>query len=441
MKKLSKEIISLIQHIKLNESGWWEKVAKQIIISIYISKDNDPQDFNELYNHIKNDLRLKFDQNRLEKQFNILTEQKILIEKNKPKFHLSKTQFSKCKTDISKDDNLELEVKKFFIKLSNHYSNELNSHQLWEDVKNDLLNPLIKDIGIRTFEIINHTQKLDLLQNTSVKNFLNKYSNQKKEISKILLEFFNLDNKNVKKIILNHLNAYLFAEATNLSEETIIKIYDLSNCQTNIRAFVDTNFLLSLLDLHDNPSNDASESLINLLYEIKNKVDVKFYVFPITIEEFQNLLINVKWSLNRLKPTLEYAKSICNDENFSGVLKKYFQKCLESNTIINIDEYFEPYLHNFTVYLRSKNIEIFNEDLSKYSIEQYVIDDLHDQVDFRFNKIPEKEKKQLTKDEIEYKKQHIWNNFKHDCILWHAIKDKRPQFIDSPKDIKNWLIF
>ncbi len=48
--------------------------------------------------------------------------------------------------------------------------------------------------------------------------------------------------------------------------------------------------------------------------------------------------------------------------------------------------------------------------------------------------------KNLSKQEIEIIRDRIYDKFNHDCQIWHIIKDKRPQYIDSPKDVVNWII-
>ena len=115
---------------------------------------------------------------------------------------------------------------------------------------------------------------------------------------------------------------------------------------------------------------------------------------------------------------------------------------MKLNVLSHLREYFDPYLTNFSVCYRSKGIELFNQNVDKYSTDQRVIDDLMVQTDYRMARKIEKngDGKKLSEQEIEIIRDRIYDKFNHDCQIWHIIKDKRPQYIDSPKDVINWII-
>jgi hypothetical protein len=52
-KILSSEIISLVHHVKLNESGWWEKSIQNIIISTFGVNKNSPQNESDIFKNLK----------------------------------------------------------------------------------------------------------------------------------------------------------------------------------------------------------------------------------------------------------------------------------------------------------------------------------------------------------------------------------------------------
>jgi len=149
--------------------------------------------------------------------------------------------------------------------------------------------------------------------------------------------------------------------------------------------------------LHDNPSNEAAKSLTNLLTEVKNRINVKFYVFPITISEFQNLIQKYKDYIKNQSLLLSHAKTLIERDEISGIPKKYYQKCIEINKKIDVDEYFDPYINNLNVILRRNGIELQNQNLDKYqqTDNMSVNDDIIAQVEYRMSKYKE-EKKQKT---------------------------------------------
>jgi hypothetical protein len=440
-KILSSEIVSLVHHVKLNETGWWEKSIQNIIISIFGINENAPQNENDLVLNFEKELNTNFDKVRIIKQFNLLKSKNIIIPISDKLYSLSEDVYNEFRASLTTQKEIEFEAEKRFNELSIKLCPELTANQLWVELNEHLIIPLIREIGAKTYELISGENTISIEQYGQFNSFISRYKNEKAKVQSLLLNYFDFKNEYVKKYILHQLNAYFFIEATNLNQQTVEQVYTLAKSQTNLKIFVDTNFLLTLLDLHDNPSNEAAFSLLELLEEIKIRVKVKFYVLPVTILEFQNLISKFKDHLKKLKPTLNQAIAAENTDEFSGIIKKYFQKCHEKNTILNIDDYFDPYLDNFTVNIRKKGLEIQQDNMDKYSIDQRVIDDLLDQVDYRYNRNENAGKYQgLSIEEKQLRKQNIYDKFNHDCQLWHYVKDKRPSYIDSTKDIINWVL-
>lgn len=321
------------------------------------------------------------------------------------------------------------------------YVQKSKKKKLWSNLNEHLIVPLIQEIGAKTYELISGESAISIEQYGQFNAFITRYKENKIKVQNLLLNYFDFKNEYVKKYIIHQLNAYFFVEATNLNQQTVDQVYTLAKSQTNLKVFVDTNFLLTLLDLHDNPSNDAAFSLLELLEEIKNRINIRFYVLPVTVIEFQNLIGKFKDNLKKFKPSMNQVIAAENTDEFSGIIKKYFQKCHEKNIMLNVDDYFDPYLDNFTVNIRKKGLEIQQDTMDKYSIDQRVVNDLLEQTDYRFERNEKAGKYNgLTKEEKELKKQNIYDKFHHDCQMWHYVYDKRPAYIDSPKDVANWIL-
>lgn len=437
-----KNITTLVHHIKLNESGWWEKAVQNIIISFIGAEGNFPQTKKDILSKLISELEQGIDIIRLEKQFEKLKNQKQIVNPTGDLWILSDDVYDKYKEADKEQKDLEKEAEKRFVELAMVHCKDINPVELWNDFKGKMLFPLVKDIGAKTYEFISGKKSINLIELESFQNFAKCYNGEKGEIEKIVTQYMSFTDKVTRSFLLKLLNEYFFIEATNLDESTVDEIYKFSKTQQNLKVFVDTNFLLTVLDLHDNPSNDATKALLDLLEEIDNKVKIKFYILPNTIHEFQNLIYKFQDYITRLKPTIAYAAAVEESTEFSGIIKKYFQRCNEVKRIIPPEEYFDPYLTNFSVCYRSKGIELFNQNVEKYSTDQRVIDDLIVQTKYRLDRKIEKngEGKKLSEQEIEIIRDRIYDKFNHDCQIWHIIKDKRPQYIDSPKDVVNWII-
>lgn len=440
-KILSTEIVSLVHHVKLNESGWWEKSIQNIIVSIFGINENAPQSEEDIFSKIKNELNTNIDKSRILKQLEILKSRKTIINVSDNFLALSNDSYAEFHLSFLSQKEIEFEAEKRFNELCLKICPDIISKLLWNDLNEHLLIPLIREIGAKTYELISGENSISIDQYGQFNNFLSRYKDDKIRIQALLLNYFDFKNEFVKKYILHQLNAFFFIEATNLNQKTVEEVYNLSKSQSNLKVFVDTNFLLTLLDLHDNPSNEAAFTLLELLDEIKNRVKVKFYVLPVTVMEFQNLVGKFKDQLKKLKPSMNQAIAAENTDEFSGIIKKYFQKCNEKKSMLNVDDYFDPYLENFTVNIRKRGIEIQQDNMDQYSTEQKVVDDLLEQVDYRFERNEKAGKYQgLNKEEKELRKQNIYNKFNHDCQMWHYVKDKRPTYIDSTKDVVNWIL-
>ncbi|NLN96182.1 MAG: hypothetical protein GX128_08460 [Bacteroidales bacterium] len=441
-KILSTEIVSLVHHVKLNESGWWEKSIQNIIISTFGINENAPQSEQGILNNLKLELNTNFDITRISKQLETLKSQKTIIPISNDLYVLSEESYTEFKASFLAQKEIEFEAEKRFNELCLKICPNIISKNLWNELNDYLLIPLIREIGAKTYELISGENAISIDQYGQFNSFLLRYNkDDKMKIQALLLNYFDFKNDFIKKFILHQLNAYFFIEATNLNQKTIDEVYTLSKSQTNLKVFIDTNFLLTLLDLHDNPSNEAAFSLLELLDEIQNRVKVKFYVLPVTVLEFQNLIGKFKDYLIKLKPSMNQAIAAENTDEFSGIIKKYFQKCYEKNTMLNLDDYFDPYLDNFTVNIRKRGLEVQQDNMDKYSTDQRVVDDLLEQVDYRFERNEKAGKYQgLSKEEKELRRQNIYDKFNHDCQMWHYVKDKRPTYIDSTKDIVNWIL-
>jgi len=438
----NKEINVLIEHVQLNKAGWLQEGIKGIIKQIYGERNNPELTLLEIKDIIRAYQDLDIKNSEIEKSYNNLISLKILVKTEKDKYKLSDEAYEKFREEKKHFDLIEKETKKYFLQIveNNLIKNKISKEKLWEDFIELLIQPLIKKMGAKSFEIITGSYQ-DINYDNDVL-FFKKYETFDTEIKKIITDFFTNDNSFVKKFLLNALKTYYFIEASRLPQSELDKIYELSKVQSNLKIYVDTNFLLSLLDLHDNPSNEAANSLVTLLNEVKNKIDVKFYVFPITINEFKNLIKKHKEHLKEQSLLLSHAKVLVDRDEISGILKKYYQKSIKSGKLLNIDEYFDPYINNLLVILRSKGIELQNDNLDKYSQvnNMSINDDIIAQVEYRLKNYKKEKFGQNDEYEIERIKENIERKFKHDCILWHAVNDKRPTYIDSIKDIKNWII-
>ena len=91
-----------------------------------------------------------------------------------------------------------------------------------------------------------------------------------------------------------------------------------------VRILLDTNFLFSILSLHDNPSNEVAQDLIRLTTQAKPNIRVELYVLPITVEETRRVLREVMARLSGMVLTKNIAAAAVKLSS-SGLFNQYMQ--------------------------------------------------------------------------------------------------------------------
>lgn len=221
------------------------------------------------------------------------------------------------------------------------------------------------------------------------------------------------------------LHARFCVEASGLPEDVLAKLNASVGKQIRFQMFVDTNFLFSLLELHENPSNAAAQELRELVHHLKGNPRIDLVITPETIEEAKSSIAYTKGQLNGLPSGRNFTQAALQG-GFSGMAIRFLTERLRRNGQLTAEEWFDPYLKNFVPMARGKGVELFNEKLDAYSTRQDVIDDIH--VVFKFEeRLPENKRKSYRK-------------VAHDMVLWHFVNDKRPAYIESPIDATCWIL-
>jgi len=420
-KSLPKEITSLIHHITLNEQGWWDKTIQRLIISALGSVESKRLTIDEILAHIKACYDTHIDNDKINKQLDKLCSSKAILRVEKGVFILSETELNNFKKDIAEFEKSEENVKNQFLELIKRECNDEEQQKItWDAFNNELLIPILYEFGAKTYELITG-QGIKLESNHRFKKFLSKFPFERHVIIKnAIIEFLNPQNPTVRSLILRKLNAYFFLEAIKLPSNAIDKINATSKKQITFKVFVDTNFLFSFLGLHENPSNEAAKSLLDIISKVANKVKIQLYITPLTIDETKKVIINEERKLKNLRLT-QLLSNVAIDHISNGFVKKYFEECSKHKKSIKAEDYFEPYLNNLIKVLREKGVEIYNSSkFETYTLDQRVIDDIIDQ-----QKIEESTFKNKPHLQKSYEK------LKHDFVLWHFVNDLRPSCIES----------
>lgn len=437
-KILPSSILSLIHHSKLNERGWWEKSISNLIIGVIAERDNLPVSKEVVLERLLG-YQINIDFARFEKQFLKLLKEKILLN-FEDLFIVSEDYYKKFNDAYKNQLDIEEYSKNKFKELLLNKIPTLPFEKSWNEFNQDLLIPLVKENGVRIRDFINIGGK-KVSGSNRFQKFINNFDSDAENMSSVIQDFLNPSDKNIKAFVIRLLNAYFFIEASNLNQESLKEIYHLSEDKSRLDIYIDSNFLFSLLDLHENSYNEASQALLSVIEQAKEKVDVQFYILPATLEEVQKVVYANKIYLKNLQLGSLNLISRASEAMPFGFKRKYFDKCRKAGIRINVEQYFEPYDKNLLITIKNRlkikvDEETYSTYLEDFSSPQYIRinDDTLEMRDFRIAQM-----KADGKQDNEIDAAKLYDKVFHDICLWHIVAGKRSSYV-SPRAIKYWII-
>jgi hypothetical protein len=420
---LPKEVIALVQHVELNKAGWWDKGVQRLVLASVWLSDHAPN-LKEIQQMLEQDFSLPLSDRKLLESLSALEKEDVLIKLQDDTFRIPDSQRAVFDSEIADAERVSNQARDFFFGLVLRICKELHPPQVWGVFESTFLAPLIKEVGTNAYHLISGSPMV--VDKNIVNSFLKEFpATIHGDLRKIVADFLDPRKEEVRQYISRMLHARFCVEASGLSETIIGKLNSSAGKQIQFRVFVDTNFLFSLLDLHDNPSNDAARELQELITQLKHNLKIQLFIIPRTIKEAKASISAAKHSLTDIPSGSNFTRAALN-LGFSGMALKFFEERFRRDGILKASDWFDPYLDNFIAIAREKGVEIFNEDLSLYSTRQDVVDDLND-ILVAQKKRPEKKRKSYEKIE-------------HDMVLWHFANDKRPAYIESPIDARDYII-
>jgi len=422
-KKLPDEIVSLLQYVELNEAGWWDKAIQRLVLGVVWHSDKR-LDSPGVMHELQKLLGISINLTRVSKQIEILKANNELIEVS-GRLKLPENKITEYTHELVRVQDNQIAAQQVFVEAITEALPTLakdSAEKIWEVFNRDLLAPMIRDLGVRAYELIAGTRKASDIPNLA--EFLNQFPSEMQSLlRRSVIKFLDPKNAESRSYIMRLLNAYFFTEASQLKDKTLQKIIQVVEGKPVFNILFDTNFLFSIFSLHDNPSNEAAVSLINLINETKEYVTVNSYVSPLTIDEAKVVLQSTKRSLESITFTPDVTSAIAESEG-CGMIKRYAQERLKYDILP--EDYFAPYLFQLIELLQTKGIQLIEEDLDLLRKNPVIRDEIEQQLEF------------LQKTHGQDAKSFY--SVEHDVVLWNFVKQKRPARIDSPISAKYWVI-
>lgn len=424
VKKLPREVSALVHHVELNKAGWWDKTLNQLTLAaIWLSESNP--DRIEIEKTLKDEFGLSISSVKTSEIIENLIKDNSLVQVANDQYRIPDKVHASLEQEIKATEQNENAVKDFFQRLATQYCPTIEASVVWKEFENRVLFPLVRDIGANTYNLL-IGEKSDIESNYA-DNFIKHLGQEHRDsLREIAQSFMDSKRDDVRGYVSRLLHAQFCVESSGLSKDVIDRLTAATDKPTKFHLFVDTNFLFSLLGLHENPSNDSAQELKTLLSTLKNNPQIKLYVTPRTIDEAKKVIGAARDQACNIPPGSSFTLATLHS-GISGMTQKYLMERTRSQLSLTADNWFAPYLNNFVKMARNKGVELFNEKTDTYSTRQDVVDDI--------NRVINYEKEKYSED-----RRKSYETISHDIILWHLVQDRRPAYVESPTDAQEWVL-
>lgn len=418
---LPPDLASLIHHVELSRAGWREEAFRLLLLSI-VGRHNGAMTIDDICNEVNRSIPAPVSSSQVEHVVNILVSQSQLVTLANERYRLSEGARADYMRRMDDDLSLTASVERAFDDAFGVLVEDAVVD--WNRFLGEFLMPLVSDLGARTYELVTGNQSR-IQDAPAYRRFLAGLDETYRETaSDSLAAFFDSDDTNTRLYILRLLNNSFLAQAMALSDKAMKALLARTSKPLRIRVFLDTNFLFSLLGLHDHPADDVVLALHDVVSRMPGRVNVKFYVLPFTVDEVRKTLEGHIDRLDNFILDRRMARAI-EEAKVSGILKRYAQNAYSSGGRMSARDYLSPYLHDFNQVIRDRGVELYNRDLDFLSTDDDVIGDVEEQM-----KIQEKTRPK--------ERQKSYEKMLHDMKLWHFVRRERPSRVDSPLDAGDW---
>lgn len=421
---LPREVSALVHHVELNRAGWWEKALNRLVLAAVWLAEPNP-DMMEICTTLQATFGLTIGPNKLGSILSALEAEDCLVQVAGGEVRIPDKARASFEQEIAEAEKVERNARTFFSSLAEKTCPALDAACIWNAFESSVLVPLVRDIGAHTYHLI--TGERMVLDGACAEHFMAQFGQEHRGALKALVTSF-LDPKraDVRSFITRMLHAQFCVEASGITEEVLEKLKATTERPLRFRLFVDTNFLFSLLGLHENPSNASARELKDLLATLKKDPQVDLFVTPRTVAEAKRAIGAAKAHVAAIPASSNFTDAALR-VGMSGMSERFFSERRQRGGRLTVSDWFDPYLKDFVPLAREAGVELFNENLDAYGVRQDVVDDIHLITEYEKRNLPEERRKSYDK-------------VAHDVILWHLVKDKRPAYVESPVDAEEWIL-
>lgn len=422
-RRLSPELTSLVHHVELHRSGWWNQALERLVLAV-VWRTPAPGD--QVARSVSTALGSAVSPDKVDEIVQQQLTSGMLVQQAGGDITVAHEHAAALQAEFDAVTEADVLVQTRLVDLAVAHGVDGDPDQLWYDLEELFVLPLVQAAGARMYEVlISGRQLADSVAtyHDLAKPMCEKYG---ESIRRLLVEFFDPTVPEVRSYALRMVNSAFVREAAGLGEDVLSALRDSRSRPDRVRVFVDTNFLFSFLGLHDNPSNESATGLVNLVARTRGSIAVDFYVLPITVDETRRVLRSIIARLTGVVPRQNIA-SAARDVRSNGLVAAYLEAASRyTGGVLTAQSFFGPYESDPVPILREHGVELYNQNLDHLRTDQDVIDDLLEQQ--------------------QYQQEHRSQGAKpyeanlHDMVLWHFVDRSRPEVSRSPLEVGDWVV-
>ena len=420
---LQGNVAALVHHVELSKAGWRVRALETMVVSTCFQSDSPLTD-DEITTRLNAQLDSPLSTAQVQSTLDSLLSRGRCVRLPGGTLKLSESTATQLDQNFSDAKALEQAVVESFV--AHFGALPASSRPTWDTFKSSFLNPLISELGARTYEIMSGGRGSPADASVYLRFVDNFPRHLRPAVTDTIAAFFDPGNPNVRRFILGRLNATFLVQATSLSEEAFQALTDATSRRLDMKVFVDTNFLFSLIGLHDNPADDVVSALESLIQRTGGKTRVTLYVLPITLDEARETIARQADRLSGIVMDRHFAKALRQGSiDLGGIAARFFREAFHADKPISATEYYRPYVENMLEICRSNGVELYNVDLDSLRQDEDVISDLLDEQNYQG-----RTRKRGPKP---------YPVILHDMILWHFVCRQRPATVESPVEARHWI--
>lgn len=425
MRELPNHIVSFVHYTELSESGWWDEALERYILAT-LFEFHEAVQIQQIKKAISKKYLIDFKTHELTLIIDRLEQKGSIISPTSGKYKLSLSKIHDIKESEKRSSDLESKIKSDFCGQAKNFCSEIVAEEIWSAFISKFLIPLVTNEGARSYDLLTGGKK-DILPVAYIDNFLNVFPVYRESVKQLLYEFLTKDDSDTKTYLLTYLDSYFLMSAAGLPSKVLNELSNVSKDGLEFTIFVDTNFIYSILNLHDNPSNQAASDLQDLINSLPENIKIRLVVRRSTLDE---TLGSIRYHKSRLANSV-YPSNLAEAAtrtDISGVYRMFFQRVQTSGVQTSVEDYFSPYENNLMQILEGKGVSFFLEE-SKYvdQDQSYEIsEDIALQIQYE---------KDMHKDNAKSEQKIV-----HDVNFWHFIQNQRSGKIVSPLQSKFWIV-